>query len=159
MRLLNLPRRELCAWCRRQKHKRRLHQVSRALGITPYAWQRDFVLADDWTSFQRASSSGKTGPGAVIIPRMPMGRRNGKTMAVILRALVCAPHAPENCLMLDPDLYTACDPVYARLRADLLARQYRDAYDACKRAGLMRETHVRTVQLRPYRNRRGERHA
>ena len=61
-RLLNRLRR----WLRR----RRLRRVCKALDILPYPWQVVFALTDD--------------PG-----RLPdMGRRTGKTMAVILRALV-----------------------------------------------------------------------
>lgn len=61
-RLLNRLRR----WLRR----RRLRRVCKALDILPYPWQAEFALTDD--------------PG-----RLPdMGRRTGKTMAVILRALV-----------------------------------------------------------------------
>lgn len=73
---------------RRWLRRRRLRRICNALDIIPFPWQAEFSIAEN--------------PGQ--LPHM--GRRTGKTMAVILRALVQPPpinKSAPNFIALDPD--------------------------------------------------------
>lgn len=91
----------------------RLNRVCKALGITPYPWQTEFVLAKN--------------------PRLvpAMGRRSGQTTAVILRALVYGSSSAgdfSQYVLLDPDSMRS-------RRTQLFAYgEYWKAYAACAKA-------------------------
>lgn len=93
--------------------RRRLNKICEALGITPYPWQVEFVLAER--------------------PEMLFNHEkcSGKTTAVILRALVYGQYSSGNFsdfVRLDPDAQRSG-------RAMLYAyEQYRYAYAVCLKA-------------------------
>lgn len=93
--------------------RRRLNKICEALGITPYPWQVEFVLAER--------------PEMLVNPE----RYSGKTTAVILRALVYGQYSSGNFsdfVRLDPDAQRS-------IRAMLYAyEQYRYAYAVCLKA-------------------------
>lgn len=106
------------SWIFRQCYYRvRLKKICKVLDITPYEWQKKYVLQDSVTC-------------------MPVGRCNGKTMAVTLRILVRGPSKhpvfPARDLAQDPD---ACR---GRHMLDCTYMEYRRYYEKCNAAGLMR---------------------
>lgn len=109
--------------------KMRLKQVSKALGITPYAWQKRFVLTDYGRLY------------------MPGGRCTGKTMAAVLRILVRNPSATTpgftRSLLLDPDAYVNLHML------DATYCEYRRCFEICNKAGLMHK-HVLIPRPRSY---------
>ena len=102
----------LCCHSKRYK----LHRICKAIGITPYGWQRDFAL-------------GKT---SVLSPELRRVRQSGKTMAVILRVLMMdqpSLRLAEWILMKDPDYIPG-----QWLRAQWYTWEYRRQRDKCIKA-------------------------
>ena len=100
----------LCLVSRRYK----LWAICRVIGIRPHPWQREFAL------------------GSPI--NLPLGRRTGKTMAVMLRLLMAYPNEPFEAgriLRLDPDWMPNN---LARVR--FYNREYYVLSHACFQAGI-----------------------
>lgn len=110
-------------WCRKMVEpiyfKIRLKRISKALGITPYAWQKRFVLTDYGTL------------------HVPGGRCTGKTMAAVLRILVRNPSVTTpgftRSLLLDPDAFENLHML------DATYCEYRRCFEICNKAGLMKK--------------------
>lgn len=97
-------------------YRRRLKRICKVLEITPYKWQKEYVLADKGM--------------------MLYGRCIGKTMAVVLRILVRGPSKglyPARDLLNDPDIGVD------RHRLDITYMEYRECFEKCNAAGLMRK--------------------
>ena len=113
MRLIKKIDRWLCLHSKKYK----LWRISKALGIKPYEWQRDFAL-------------GKTdGFGGLT------GRATGKTFAIMLRLLLLPPDADDAfmryILGLDPDYIMSI----AR-RTMWYRNEYRKYSTICDNAGI-----------------------
>lgn len=120
---MGLSRRErIRIWCRKIVEpiyfKIRLRRISKALEITPYAWQKRFVLTDYGTLY------------------VPGGRCTGKTTAAVLRILVRNPSVTTpgitRSLLLDPDVFGNLHML------DATYCEYRRCFEICNKAGLMR---------------------
>lgn len=120
-------------WCRKMVEpiyfRIRLKRISKALGITPYAWQKRFVLTSYGTLY------------------VPGGRCTGKTMAAVLRILVRNPSVTTpgitRSLLLDPDVFGNLHML------DATYCEYRRCFEICNKAGLMNK-HVLISRPRSY---------
>lgn len=96
---------------KRIKKRIRLWGICRKLKIKPTKWQMSFIMGDD--------------------ERIPFGRRNGKTTAVILRTILEEPEKAWdacNALARDPDWWRS----YATARWEMM-----EYLRFCKRCGVM----------------------
>lgn len=116
---------------RRWLRRRRLRRICKALDIIPYPWQAEFALADS--------------PGQ--LPRM--GRRTGKTMAVILRVLVQPPSNSKDTpsfMTLDPGAGISLNAQHC------IYDSYRHAHAICVKARAIPNRPplpLRTIPRRP----------
>lgn len=102
-------------WLCKHSRKYKLHRICKALGITPYPWQRDFAL------------------GKTDILDYPPGRATGKTMAVMLRILMTDPRKPAPWWIFnaDPD-YIPIKPYRMRWYVN----EYRSLSMKCLKDGI-----------------------
>lgn len=113
----------LCSISQRWKFR----QICRALQIKPYPWQRDFALRK-----------------RIPVDELCGGRRNGKTMAVMLRLLTVKPAGPPTYelwqaeLMFDRDFKN--DPH--------IVRWYRSEYYRCAQLCVGRGIPVQYYNIR-----------
>lgn len=106
------------------KFRVRLRRVCRALKIKPYEWQKRFAI-----------------DGEAVFSQ---GRRSGKTMAVIFRALVQQPKDAKQ-------LYDImrCDPDFHKGRWIQMVEyeDFRHYYEKCVRAGIIKTKVVSRQQF------------
>ena len=104
-------------WLCLHSKKYKLWRISKAIGIKPYGWQRDFALG-------KTNSLGGHG-----------GRGCGKTFSIMLRLLLLKPDADDvfmrYILGLDPDFVTSI----AR-RTMWYKQEYRKLSTICDNAGI-----------------------
>lgn len=99
------------------KRQMRLRKILTVLQIPITPWQGEFILKVENPQ----------------IPASQMGRRTGKTTAVLLRCMVWDPETPDEIikkLKRDPDLHKMRDGTY------WICREYEKWVTRCKRAGV-----------------------
>lgn len=114
-------------WLLHRCPRYRLWRICKAIGIKPYKWQKRYVLNNDEC--------------------LPGGRRDGKTLACMLRILMIPKNNADawaeagRLIQLDPDYY----PNWDQKRLWWYSKEYRRLKRLCLDAG------IPVLQVEPYR--------